>query len=85
MRIGKNTVDISISSLLPKYEYSVVLAYNEALTELENAQYIKRILEKLYAQLRAEKVFSAFLVSESACIGDNILRDAYGDALNRNY
>ena len=42
-------------------------------------------MEKLYAQLRAEKVFYAVLVSEIACIGDNILRDAYGDAFNRNY
>lgn len=73
VKIGKSTIAISLSSYLPKYEYSVVLPYNEALTETDNALCLKRTLENLCAQMRAEKVFIAFVLSDGVCICENVL------------
>ncbi len=86
VRIGKNTIAISLSSYLPKYEYSVILPYNEALTEADNALCLKRTLKNLHAQMRAEKVFIAFVMSDNACIGENILCETvYGNTINSEF
>lgn len=76
VRIGKNTVDITLVSFLPKYQYSVILPYNEALTDIDNALCAKRLLDKLYAQVRADKALAAFILSDGACINEDILHKA---------
>ena len=75
VKIGKNTIDISIASFLPEYGYSVILPYNEAITDTENALCIKKTLKNLLSRLSAEKIFVAFVLSDGACIGENALRE----------
>lgn len=75
IRIKENRVDILLISFLPKYEYSVILPYNESLSDADNALYIKRILNKLCAKVRAEKTFVGIVLSDDACICESICRE----------
>ncbi|MBE6549025.1 MAG: winged helix-turn-helix transcriptional regulator [Ruminococcaceae bacterium] len=77
VRIGKNTVEISLVSFLPKYEYSVILPYNESLSNVDNAIYIKRTLDNLCAQARSEKTLARLVLSDGACIEESVCREIF--------
>jgi hypothetical protein len=78
VKIGAKKIEISVFDLPKKYEYSVALPYNEALSDTENAFCVKRNLEKLCAQAFSDRTLVGVILADGACMDLCICREIFG-------
>ena len=81
LKIEAKTIELFVYSLPQKYEYSVTLAYNEALNDTDNALCAKRTLERLCEQAFAYRTFVGVILADGSCLNASICGEIFCDTV----
>lgn len=80
VKIKERAIELSALVLSSKRVCSVILPYNAALTQEDNAICAKRACENLCAQTRAERTLAVIALRYGSCIDESVCKEVFSNA-----